>query len=179
VRNGYLILLPEAACGLALLLHAERNDQDALAVLQALDGTPGEYATLQLAAQLRIELEQRLDPAQRAAAIEQARAQDLPPWLEAVCVRPPALVMVAEAPPTNTTPVVPVGGLLVPSTGETLSPREVEVLRLIAAGANNAAIAQQLVISLHTVKTHVAHILAKLNVASRTEAALQARELGL
>jgi ATP/maltotriose-dependent transcriptional regulator MalT len=75
--------------------------------------------------------------------------------------------------------VVPVGGLFVASTGETLSPREVDVLRLIAAGANNATIAQQLVISIHTVKTHVANILAKLNVASRTEAALRARELGL
>ena len=84
----------------------------------------------------------------------------------------------AAAPSTHDTPIVPLGGLFVAETGETLSPREVEVLRLIAVGANNAAIAQQLVISLHTVKTHVAHILAKLNVTSRTEAALRARELG-
>jgi DNA-binding NarL/FixJ family response regulator len=71
------------------------------------------------------------------------------------------------------------GGLFVAETGETLSPREVEVLRLVASGANNAAIAEELVISVHTAKAHVAHILAKLNVASRTAAALQARELGL
>ena len=70
-------------------------------------------------------------------------------------------------------------GVHVAATGETLSPREIDVLRLIAGGANNSEIAQQLVISLHTVKTHVAHILAKLNVASRTAAALRARELGL
>ena len=53
------------------------------------------------------------------------------------------------------------------------------MLRLIAAGANNPAIARQLLISVHTAKTHVANILAKLGVASRTEAALRARELGL
>jgi LuxR family maltose regulon positive regulatory protein len=70
-------------------------------------------------------------------------------------------------------------GLLVAETGETLSSREVDVLCLIATGANNATIAEELVISVHTVKTHVAHILAKLNVASRTAAAVRARELGL
>jgi ATP/maltotriose-dependent transcriptional regulator MalT len=70
-------------------------------------------------------------------------------------------------------------GLFVPDTADTLTTREVEVLRLISIGANNAAIAEQLVISIHTVKTHVANILAKLNVTSRTEAAVRARELGV
>ena len=64
-------------------------------------------------------------------------------------------------------------------TGETLTPREVEVLRLLANGASNPQIAERLVISLHTVKTHVAHLLAKLRVASRAEAMLRARELGI
>jgi DNA-binding NarL/FixJ family response regulator len=178
VRAGAIISLAEAAYGLALILHTEGSEVEALAVLVALSGTPGEDATKELARHLRAELEQRLDPAQRAAATEQARAHDLLPWLEAICARPPAPA-VAQAPHTKKTPIVPVNGLFVAETRETLSPREVEVLQLIAAGANNAAIAQQLVISIHTVKTHVANILAKLNVASRTEAALQARELGL
>jgi LuxR family maltose regulon positive regulatory protein len=67
----------------------------------------------------------------------------------------------------------------VPATGETLTRREVEVLRLIAAGATNRAIAEQLVISKHTVKSHVTHILRKLDVSSRVQAAARARDLGI
>lgn len=71
------------------------------------------------------------------------------------------------------------GGFVVPGTGETLSPREVEVLRLLATGESNAAIGEALFISQNTVKTHVARILAKLGVASRTQAATRARDLGI
>lgn len=67
----------------------------------------------------------------------------------------------------------------VPTTGETLSPREMEVLRLIARGATNRDIADQLVISEPTVKSHVTSILRKLNVKSRTQAVASARELRL
>jgi ATP/maltotriose-dependent transcriptional regulator MalT len=67
----------------------------------------------------------------------------------------------------------------VPDTGETLTPREVEILQLIGGGASNQAIARQLVISEHTVKVHVTKILAKLRVSSRTQAAARARELSL
>lgn len=55
-----------------------------------------------------------------------------------------------------------------------LSEREIDVLRLIAAGMSNAAIADSLCISVSTVKTHVRHILDKLNVSDRTGAALWA-----
>ncbi|MBI2864396.1 MAG: AAA family ATPase [Chloroflexi bacterium] len=64
-----------------------------------------------------------------------------------------------------------------PETDETLSPREVEVLRLVAAGASNKAITEQLFISERTAKTHVTSILRKLDVTSRTQAAARAREL--
>jgi DNA-binding NarL/FixJ family response regulator len=62
---------------------------------------------------------------------------------------------------------------------EGLTPRESEVLALLAQGASNKKIAQTLVVSERTVKFHVSSILAKLNAANRTEAAALARERGL
>jgi NarL family two-component system response regulator LiaR len=55
-----------------------------------------------------------------------------------------------------------------------LTPRELEVLRLIAQGKSNRDIAAELVVSEKTVKTHVSNILAKLHLADRTQAALYA-----
>jgi ATP/maltotriose-dependent transcriptional regulator MalT len=62
---------------------------------------------------------------------------------------------------------------------ETLSQRELEVLRLLANGCTNKEIAQQLVIATGTVKTHTTNIFSKLEVDNRTEAAAKARRLGL
>jgi LuxR family transcriptional regulator, maltose regulon positive regulatory protein len=60
-----------------------------------------------------------------------------------------------------------------------LSTREVEILRLVAAGCSNRDIADRLYISVNTVKTHVRNLLAKLGVANRAAAARQAAGLGL
>ena len=76
-------------------------------------------------------------------------------------------------------PLVRAGALDPGATGTILSPREVEVLRLLMAGASNAAIAETLVISRFTAKNHVASILLKLGVATRTQAALRGHALGL
>lgn len=60
-----------------------------------------------------------------------------------------------------------------------LTPREIEVLRLVAEGMNNAELAQALFISEKTVKTHVHSILSKLNLADCTQAAIYAYKHGL
>jgi DNA-binding NarL/FixJ family response regulator len=60
-----------------------------------------------------------------------------------------------------------------------LTGREVEVLRLIAAGRSNRAIAEALFISLNTVLRHVSHIFTKTGVANRAEAAAYATRHGL
>jgi two-component system, NarL family, response regulator LiaR len=58
-----------------------------------------------------------------------------------------------------------------PVPGHDLTPREREVLALLIEGLSNTEIAEQLVVSPSTIKSHVSHILAKLGVSSRTEAA--------
>ena len=67
----------------------------------------------------------------------------------------------------------------VPGLVEQLTARELEVLALLAAGAPNPRIAEQLVVTLDTVKKHVSHLLGKLGAANRTEAVTRARQLGL
>jgi len=65
-------------------------------------------------------------------------------------------------------------------TAETpLTPREVEVLTLVAQGLTNGQIGRQLFISTKTVSVHVSNLLAKLGAAGRTEAAAIARRRGL
>lgn len=60
-----------------------------------------------------------------------------------------------------------------------LTPRELEILRLVAQGLSNPAIAQQLFLSASTVKTHLLHAFEKLDVNDRTRAVTRAMELGL
>lgn len=73
----------------------------------------------------------------------------------------------AEAPPSH-------GGLI-----EALTDRELEVLRFLAEGRRNREIADQLVVTVETVKKHVSHIFDKLGATSRTESVARARDFGL
>jgi LuxR family transcriptional regulator, maltose regulon positive regulatory protein len=76
-------------------------------------------------------------------------------------------------------PPVGRGGVVVAGLVEPLTERELEVLRLLAAGAPNRAIAAQLVVTPETVKKHLSHLFDKLGAANRTQAVARARELGL
>jgi DNA-binding NarL/FixJ family response regulator len=89
-------------------------------------------------------------PAQLIAAVEAAAA-----GLVVLPAEDVETVLAAPRPARNT---------------ETLSPREIEVLGMIAEGQSNKAIAYRLGISEHTVKFHVTGIMTKLNAGSRTEA---------
>lgn len=79
--------------------------------------------------------------------------------------------------------IQPVASLVKPSPTaalvETLTEREQDVLRLMAAGLSNPEIAQELYLALNTVKTHTRGIYGKLGVNNRTQATTRARELGL
>lgn len=72
----------------------------------------------------------------------------------------------------------PLGGSAI-SEQSLLSARELDVLRLIAAGRSNQQMADELIISLNTVQRHVSNILAKTRLGNRTEAAVYAHERGL
>jgi len=84
--------------------------------------------------------------------------------------QPPAPMPVADVPrrPARTAPLV-----------EPLSPRELDVLKLLAAGRSNAELARDLVVVEGTIKSHLIHIYGKLGVHTRTQAVARARQLGL
>ena len=65
------------------------------------------------------------------------------------------------------------------SEGSALTPRETEILQLIARGLSNRAAAETLGLSRATVRTHLEHIYAKLDVSNRTEAVTEAIRRGL
>jgi LuxR family maltose regulon positive regulatory protein len=108
-----------------------------------------------------------------AALLRRAAPRGLAPnYISELLAAFPTGEQAARASPLPLRPSAP---LLV----EPLTPRELEVLQLIAAGQSNREIARALVVSVGTVKKHLNNIFGKLTVASRTQAVARARELQL
>ena len=103
--------------------------------------------------------------------------------LAALVKADPDVVLVAEAEQADVVVSERVIATAAPATvareGTALTPRELEVLRLVAHGLGNKEIAAELTLSTHTVKYHLASVLAKLGVRSRTEAVSRGIRTGL
>ena len=103
--------------------------------------------------------------------------------LAALVKADPQIVLVAEAEAADVVVSERVVATAAPATvareGAALTPRELDVLRLVAQGLGNKEIATELDLSAHTVKYHLASVLAKLGVRSRTEAVSRGIRTGL
>ena len=103
--------------------------------------------------------------------------------LAALVKADPEIVLVAEAEQADVVVservIATAAPATVPREGAALTPRELGVLRLVAQGLGNKEIAAELDLSAHTVKYHLASVLAKLGVRSRTEAVSRGIRTGL
>lgn len=113
-------------------------------------------------------LSKEVDPEQIVRAVRAAAAGDQ--LIDRELLQAALLQAVDYNPPSPEPTELPV---------EALSEREIEVLKLLVVGMNNSTIAETLNVSVATVKTHVRHILEKLHVSDRTQAALWAVRHGI
>ncbi len=148
----------------ALILAHEREQEWAVELLALafhyLSNLLGKWPQIM---RLRTELETELPPEVFSAAWERGAALNLDTVIAALMNR-----FQAAPSPQSAQPMV-----------DPLTERELEVLRLVAAGMSNREIARELVIALGTVKTHVHNISGKLGVTNRTQAAAQAKKFNL
>jgi LuxR family transcriptional regulator, maltose regulon positive regulatory protein len=154
----------------ALLLHAQGGTTAAFeAIERALTlGEPEGY--------VRIFVDQGTP---MAALLQEAAARGIAPayveTLLAACPRTEGRGLRTESPDSLNSVLSPPSSSLV----EPLSARELEVLRMVAAGEDNAQIARTLIVAVSTVKSHINHIFGKLGARNRVDAVRRAQELGL
>lgn len=89
------------------------------------------------------------------------------------------IVLEPEIAESLLTKMRPASELSAPNIAEPLTPREIQVLKMLAEGVGNKAIAARLKVSEHTVKFHISSVLSKMGAASRTEAVTQGIRNGL
>jgi ATP/maltotriose-dependent transcriptional regulator MalT len=140
----------------------------------ALQHPASDSETKARAQQLLIHYEAKLSPADFVAAKQRGASSDLEAITRQILIEL-AAPLPAEENSLSLAPLPPRSAALV----DPLTPRELEVLRLIAEGMTNQQIADTLIISVGTAKFYTRQIYGKLNVTSRTQAIARAREIGL
>ncbi|MFD4326796.1 response regulator [Nocardioides sp. NPDC058538] len=192
---GDIEVVGEAADGATAVANARALRPDVVLMDVRMPGTDGVTATRQVVEEgladvlvlTTFDLDEYVFGALRAGAagflLKSAEASDLVDAVRHVAagdgvvapeVTRRVLAELAGAPDRS----VPASTAVVPLP-EDLTPRERDVLAALGQGLSNAEIAQRLVISEATTKTHVSRVLAKLGVASRVQAAIVAREAGI
>jgi len=192
---GDIEVVGEAADGATAVANARALRPDVVLMDVRMPGTDGVTATRQVVEEgladvlvlTTFDLDEYVFGALRAGAagflLKSAEASDLVDAVRHVAagdgvvapeVTRRVLAELAGAPDRS----VPASTAAVPLP-EDLTPRERDVLAALGQGLSNAEIAQRLVISEATTKTHVSRVLAKLGVASRAQAAIVAREAGI
>jgi LuxR family transcriptional regulator, maltose regulon positive regulatory protein len=149
--EGYVRMFVDEGAPMRLLI------ADCRPILSGLEGSQIAQGTYSIASHDRQRLPAYMDTlltALHGTAGGGLRAEDRPQRLSVLSPPPAALV-------------------------EPLSTREIEILRLIADGHSNQAIADMLIIAVSTVKRHINNIYGKLDVQSRTQALVRARELNV
>lgn len=182
-------VVAEADSGETAVLLAAEHAPDVVLMDLVMPGMDGVAATRQVKAQSpRTQIimltsyhqDEHIFPAIRAGALSYL-LKDIEPAALAAAVRQAAVGEAVLHPRVAARVVQELHGSRQEATNifTELSERELDVLRLIADGANNSSIAAQLVISEKTVKSHVSNILSKLHLADRTQAAVLAWREGV
>jgi NarL family two-component system response regulator YdfI len=167
VAGGYASLaeVAESDEESILLIDSDSDDEPPSGAVLLTDTTEATAIQEHLRAGVRAILPRSAGGPEIIAAIESAAAR-------LVVLHPDMIQSLLAAPPHSARD-------LPPAPQQPLSPREIEVLRLLSDGQGNKAIAWKLSISEHTVKFHVASLFSKLNVSTRTEAVTMGIRLGL